>query len=104
MKLLLDFTIQMLRKLEYQKRQRSSQTLVQLAEDLISQAMKCGEFDNLKGTGQPLKYATQNPYIDTHTKYLNDFLINSGYTWIGFPRRKRSEKLTNRRRRSAFIL
>ena len=71
-------------QLDYQKRHRSSQTLVQLAEDLISQAMKRGEFDNLKGAGQPLKYATQNPYIDTHTKYLNDFLINSGYTldWI----------------------
>ena len=72
------------RKLEYQKRHRSSQTLVQLAEDLISQAMRRGEFDNLKGAGKPLSYSAQNPYIDTHTKYLNDFLINSGYTldWI----------------------
>ena len=71
------------RKLEFQKR-RSTQTLVQLADDLIRQAMTRGEFDNLKGTGQPLKHTTQNPYIDTHTKYLNEYLINSGYTldWI----------------------
>ncbi|KAI6646593.1 DnaJ-like protein subfamily C member 28-like [Oopsacas minuta] len=72
------------RKLEYQKRHRSSQTLVQLADDLISQAIKRGEFDNLKGIGKPLKHSTQNPYVDTHTKYLNQFLINSGHTldWI----------------------
>ena len=51
------------KKLEFQKR-RSTQTLVQLADDLISQAIKRGEFDNLKGTGKPLKHTTQNPYID----------------------------------------
>ena len=71
------------KKLEFKKR-RSTQTLVQLADNLISQAIKRGEFDNLKGTGKPLKHTTQNPYIDTHARYLNEYLINSGYTldWI----------------------
>ena len=71
-------------RIESQKRHRTSQTLVQLAEDLIGQAMKRGEFDNLKGAGQPLRFSASTPYLDTHTKYLNNFLINSGYTldWI----------------------
>ena len=91
------------KRIDIQKRHRTTQTLVQLADDLIAQAIKRGEFDNLKGAGQPLNFSTANPYVDTHTKYLNNFLINSGYTldWISMEKEIRE---TYERVRGEFLL
>ncbi|KZC10676.1 DnaJ like protein subfamily C member 28, partial [Dufourea novaeangliae] len=45
-----------------------------LVEDLIQEAMKKGEFNDLPGTGKPLKenINTRNPYVDFVTYKLNE--------------------------------
>jgi DnaJ family protein C protein 28 len=45
-----------------------------LVEDLIQESMSRGEFDNLAGTGKPLKHQTYNPYVDFVTHKMNQVI------------------------------
>ncbi|XP_044253742.1 dnaJ homolog subfamily C member 28 [Tribolium madens] len=58
--------------------------LERLVEDLIQESMSRGEFSNLSGSGKPLNYQNQNPYVDFVTHKLNEVLIDNGFTpeWI----------------------
>lgn len=42
-----------------------------LVEDLIQESMSRGEFDNLAGSGKPLKHQASNPYVDFITHKMN---------------------------------
>lgn len=55
-----------------------------IVEDLISESMAQGHFDNLSGKGKPLKYTEHNPFVDSMTHNLNKVLIQDGYApqWI----------------------
>ena len=52
-------------------------------DDYIAEAMRRGDFDDLKGAGEPLK-RDFNPMVDRFTRHLNKMLINNGYApeWI----------------------
>lgn len=58
-------------------------TIDRVVDDYISEAMRRGDFDNLKGTGKPLE-PDFNPMVDRFTRHLNKMLINNGYApeWI----------------------
>jgi len=54
-------------------------------EDMIQESMAKGDFDNLSGTGKPLKCASAfNPYVDYTTHKMNQVLIENGFIpeWI----------------------
>ncbi|GFG29982.1 hypothetical protein Cfor_11764 [Coptotermes formosanus] len=55
-----------------------------LVEDLIQESMSRGEFDNLAGSGKPLRHQASNPYVDFVTHKMNQVLIENGFTpeWI----------------------
>ncbi|XP_044728761.1 dnaJ homolog subfamily C member 28 [Chrysoperla carnea] len=56
-----------------------------IVEDLIQESMSKGEFNNLPGSGKPLKLNQNfNPYVDFTTHKLNQVLIENGFTpeWI----------------------
>lgn len=56
-----------------------------LVEDLIQESMARGDFDNLEGSGKPLKQLNEyNPYIDFSTHKMNQIMIDNGFmpTWI----------------------
>ncbi|KAK9501902.1 hypothetical protein O3M35_012538 [Rhynocoris fuscipes] len=67
-----------------------------LVEDLIQEAMNKGEFDNLKGSGKPLKNIkrTHNPYVDFVTHKMNEVLIDNGFapSWINLQKEITEEK------------
>ena len=42
-----------------------------VVEDLIQESMSRGEFENLSLKGKPLKFQSENPYVDTVTHKLN---------------------------------
>lgn len=47
------------------------QAIERLVEDLIQESIARGEFDNLPGSGKPLKFSPENPYVDSTTHKLN---------------------------------
>ena len=53
-------------------------------DDIIKESMARGEFDNLSGTGKPLKNTEHESHVDTFTVNLNKVLINNGFApeWI----------------------
>lgn len=56
-----------------------------VVEDLIQEAMSKGDFNNLKGSGKPLKdLQSQNPYVDFTTHKINKILLDNGFVpeWI----------------------
>lgn len=63
-------------------------------EDLIQESIARGEFDNLPGSGKPLKFSPENPYVDSTTHKLNQVLIANGYVpeWITLEREIREAK------------
>ncbi|KAJ1526902.1 hypothetical protein ONE63_008454 [Megalurothrips usitatus] len=65
-----------------------------LVEDLIQESMAKGHFDNLSGTGKPLKQGVFNPYVDFTTHKLNEVLIDNGFTpeWILLQKEIREER------------
>lgn len=65
---------------EQRKRQKNKPTgmLDRLVEDMILSSMGAGEFDNLKGTGKPLKMDRSNPYIDQTQQTVNRILRDNG--------------------------
>ena len=53
-----------------------------LVEDLISESIAAGEFENLKGAGEPLPERRQfNPHVDPTTNKMNEILVETvGYS------------------------
>jgi DnaJ family protein C protein 28 len=45
-----------------------------LVEDLIQESMSRGEFDNLAGSGKPLRHQASNPYVDFVTHKMNQVM------------------------------
>lgn len=84
---------------------KTTQAIERLVEDLIQESMARGEFNNLPGAGKPLKFAPENPYVDSTTRKLNEVLITNGYVpeWvvlereIGDEKRRLRSKLADRR-------
>uniref|UniRef100_F1L6D7 DnaJ subfamily C member 28 n=1 Tax=Ascaris suum TaxID=6253 RepID=F1L6D7_ASCSU len=68
----------------FAKKQKTTNAVERLVEDMILQSMKRGDFNNLKGMGKPLKNDESNPYIDVIEYKLNKILINNGFAppWI----------------------
>lgn len=65
---------------KYTRRIKTSNLLLRMADDMIKESMANGDFENLPGTGKPLKsLSDHNPYVDAHTHKLNSVLINNGY-------------------------
>ncbi|XP_003410347.3 dnaJ homolog subfamily C member 28 [Loxodonta africana] len=66
------------------KKQKITQAIERLVEDLIQESMAKGDFDNLTGKGKPLKKFSGCSYIDPMTHNLNRILIDNGYQpeWI----------------------
>ncbi|XP_075398467.1 dnaJ homolog subfamily C member 28 isoform X3 [Tenrec ecaudatus] len=66
------------------KKQKITQAIERLVEDLIQESMAKGDFDNLSGKGKPLKKFSGCSYIDPMTHNLNRILIDNGYQpeWI----------------------
>ncbi|KAH6933286.1 hypothetical protein HPB50_013999 [Hyalomma asiaticum] len=80
---------------------KTTQAIERLVEDLIQESMARGEFNNLPGSGKPLKFAPENPYVDSTTRKLNEVLITNGYVpeWVMLEREIAEEK---RKLRSAL--
>lgn len=74
---------------------KTRQAIERLVEDLIQESMAKGEFENLPGSGKPLKYVPENPYVDSMTHKLNQILINNGFTpeWIILEQEIKKEKI-----------
>src|SRR6476646_6689257 len=53
--------------------------LERIAERRIRDAIEAGEFDNLKGMGQPLAADDDNPYVPDDMRVAFKVLQNSGY-------------------------
>jgi Domain of unknown function (DUF1992) len=53
--------------------------LERIAERRIRDAIEAGEFDNLKGAGQPLSADDDNPYVPADLRVAFKVLQNSGY-------------------------
>ncbi|XP_067127614.1 dnaJ homolog subfamily C member 28 isoform X1 [Centruroides vittatus] len=73
---------------------KTRQAMERLVEDLIQESIARGEFDNLPGSGKPLNYVPENPYVDSMTHKLNQILINNGFTpeWIVLEQEIKKEK------------
>ncbi len=59
--------------------------LERVVEDLISESMAKGEFENLSGSGRPLPERTRyNPYMDFTSNKMNEILAEGGFApeWI----------------------
>ena len=67
----------------HEQRQRRKQQLTGMldrtVEDLILSSMATGQFNNLKGSGQPLKHDVNNPYLDSTEVQINKILHRNGF-------------------------
>eukprot|EP00123_Amoebidium_parasiticum_P005592 comp16751_c0_seq3/m.15082 comp16751_c0_seq3/g.15082 ORF comp16751_c0_seq3/g.15082 comp16751_c0_seq3/m.15082 type:complete len:299 (-) comp16751_c0_seq3:27-923(-) len=75
-----DGSVESKRELEtkkYTRRQKTTNFIDRMVEDMIQEAMKKGEFENLQGKGKPLKEQI-NHHVDRTTEKINEVLINSG--------------------------
>lgn len=77
-----------LKDVNLQRQLKPKQGFDRLVEDLIQEAIAKGDFENLPGTGKPLNYRPEIPYVDATTYKLNQILINNGYVpeWIKLER------------------
>uniref|UniRef100_A0A1I7ZUG9 J domain-containing protein n=1 Tax=Steinernema glaseri TaxID=37863 RepID=A0A1I7ZUG9_9BILA len=68
----------------YAKKQKTTNLIDRMVEDMIQSSMKQGGFRNLKGAGKPLKKDETNPYIDDMEMRINKILIRNGFSppWI----------------------
>ncbi len=67
------------------KKHKSSGAIERVVEDLISESMARGEFENLPGKGQPLPDRTKyNPFSDFTSHKMNEILAEGGFApeWI----------------------
>jgi DnaJ family protein C protein 28 len=83
-----------LRDPNLQRQIKVKQGFDRLVEDLIQESMAKGEFDNLPGSGKPLKYRPEVPYLDSMTYKLNEILINNGFVpeWVVLEKEIREER------------
>lgn len=74
------------------------QERVDLIEQRIQEAIANGEFDNLRGKGKPLAFAT-NPYLDPSQELAFNLLQNNGVApeWIERDKEIRQELETARK-------
>ncbi len=66
-----------------------------MVEDLISESMARGEFENLPGKGQPLPDRTKyNPFSDFTSHKMNEILAEGGFApeWIMLKKGSGSEQ------------
>ena len=61
---------------------QSRSQIDRLVEDLISESIAAGEFENLKGAGEPLPERMDfNPHSDPTTNKMNEILVETvGYS------------------------
>lgn len=66
------------------RRNKISNTIDRVVEDLIQESMQRGDFDNLAGYGKPIDYKDRNPLLDTTTYKINKMLKDEGFApdWI----------------------
>ncbi|GLH01598.1 Uncharacterized protein GBIM_07701 [Gryllus bimaculatus] len=66
------------------KKIKTRSEMERLVEDLIQESMARGDFNNLSGSGKPLKRQNINPYVDFVTHKMNEVLIDNGFVpeWI----------------------
>lgn len=59
-------------------------SFARLAEEKIRQAMQAGEFDNLRGKGQPLCLESDNPHQKVEDRLAHHLLKQNGFSlpWI----------------------
>lgn len=64
---------------------KTTKSLQRIANEIIYDSMKRGEFDNLTGHGRPLDREPINPVLDNMEQKINKMLSNSGFApeWIG---------------------
>ena len=77
------------------KKQQSRNQIDRLVEDLITESMANGEFDNLDGAGKPLANSVDyNPYTDFTTHKINQIMAETGFApeWIQLQKDIREEK------------
>eukprot|EP00095_Tigriopus_kingsejongensis_P009811 maker-scaffold239_size242058-snap-gene-0.15 protein:Tk09811 transcript:maker-scaffold239_size242058-snap-gene-0.15-mRNA-1 annotation:"j domain-containing protein" len=70
---------------KHTKKHTTSNAMERLVEDLITESMSKGEFDNLSGFGKPLKHRLDfNPYMDFTAHKMNEILVEGGFApeWI----------------------
>ena len=76
---------------------KTTKSIQRIANEIIYDSMKRGEFDNLRGQGKPLKLEPVNPVLDNVEQIINKMLNNSGFApeWIGLDKEIRTsmEKL-----------
>ena len=82
------------------KKQHTRNQIERLVEDLITESMANGEFENLSGAGKPLPNRVDyNPYTDFTTHKINQILVETGFApeWIELQKdiRQLKEKLRN---------
>eukprot|EP00092_Neocalanus_flemingeri_P009049 GFUD01009740.1.p1 GENE.GFUD01009740.1~~GFUD01009740.1.p1 ORF type:complete len:379 (+),score=121.46 GFUD01009740.1:37-1173(+) len=78
------------------KKQITKNQIDRLVEDLIQESMAGGEFDNLKGKGQPLPNRVDyNPYTDFTTHKMNQILVETGFSpeWVQLQKEIREQVL-----------
>ena len=77
-----------------QREMKTRQGFDRLVEDLIQESMAKGDFDNLPGSGKPLKSRPEYPYLDSTTYKLNEILINNRFVpeWVLLEKEIREEK------------
>lgn len=63
---------------------KTTESIQRIANEIIYDSMKRGEFENLKGQGKPLKLDPINPVLDNIEQKINKMLSNSGFApeWI----------------------
>ncbi|KAK0406045.1 hypothetical protein QR680_018337 [Steinernema hermaphroditum] len=68
----------------YAKKQKTTNLIDRMVEDMIQSSMQQGGFRNLKGAGKPLRKDETNPYIDDMEMRINKILIRNGFSppWI----------------------
>lgn len=66
------------------RRNKISNTIDRVVEDLIQESMQRGDFDNLAGYGKPIDYKERNPLLDATTYKINQLLKDEGFApdWI----------------------
>lgn len=87
-----------LRDLNLKAQIKTHQAIERLVEDLIQESMAKGEFDNLPGSGKPLPYKPEIPYVDPIQYRLNEVLIQNGFVpeWVTLEKEITAERVSLR--------
>ena len=71
---------------------KTTKSLQRIANEIIYDSMRRGDFDNLSGQGKPLKLDPVNPVLDNVEQKINKMLSNSGFApeWISLDKEIRA--------------